>query len=302
MANLAVLVLCFALGIMLRRAGRLPADAHRTLNAFVVNVALPALILRAVHDLRYDPRLILPAAMPWVLFAASALFFAALGRMAGWSRRTTGGLILSGGLANTSFVGLPMIEVFYGTDFLGVGILVDQLGTYMVLSTAGVLVAASCAGGDRVGPAALARRVITFPPFQALALALLLVPWTYPAPLAAVLDRLGSTLTPLALVSVGLQLRLGDLRGVWRTLSAGLLFKLVLGPALVALLLVLGLRAHGTITQVTVFEAAMGPQIGGAIVAMENGLDAKLVGLMVGVGIPLSLLTAAAWCYLLGGV
>jgi len=103
-------------------------------------------------------------------------------------------------------------------------------------------------------------------------------------------------------VSVGFQLRLGELRGAWRALSAGLLFKLVLGPALVAALLVLGLHAGGKIVQVTIFEAAMGPQIGGAIVAMESGLDAKLVGLMVGIGIPVSLLTAAAWCYLLGGV
>jgi len=302
MVNLAVLVLCFALGIVLRQAGRLPPDAHRTLNAFIINVALPALILRHVHELRYDGRLLLPAAMPWVMFAAGTLFFAGVGRLAGWPRRTTGGLILSGGLANTSFVGLPMIETFYGSAFLGVGILVDQLGTYMVLSTMGVLVAALCAEAGPVAPATLVRKIATFPPFQALVLALLLIPVSYPASMTAVPDRLGGTLTPLALVSVGYQLRLGELRGSWQALSAGLLFKLVLGPALIAVLFILGLHAGGKVIQVTVFEAAMGPQIGGAIVAMENGLDAKLVGLMVGLGIPLSLLTAAAWAYLLGGV
>ena len=302
MVNLFVLVLCFALGIALRRAGRLPPDAHKTLNAFIVNIALPALILRHVHALRYDGHLILPAAMPWLLFGVGAAFFAALGQLAGWSRRTTGGLILSGGLANTSFVGLPMIEAFYGPAFLGVGILVDQLGSYMALSTAGVVVAALCAESGPVSPAALARKVAAFPPFQALVLALLLIPVSYPEPVAAVLDRLGGTLTPLALISVGSQLRLGELRGAWRALSAGLLYKLVLGPALVAALLVLGLHAGGKVIQVTVFEAAMGPQIGGAIVAMEYGLNPRLVGLMVGVGVPLSLLTAAAWCRLLGGV
>jgi predicted permease len=46
----------------------------------------------------------------------------------------------------------------------------------------------------------------------------------------------------------------------------------------------------------------MGPQIGGAIVAMEHGLDSRLVSLMVGLGIPLSLITAAAWGYVLGNV
>jgi hypothetical protein len=33
--------------------------------------------------------------------------------------------MLSGGLANMSFVGLPMIEAFYGPAFLSVGILVE---------------------------------------------------------------------------------------------------------------------------------------------------------------------------------
>ena len=183
MTNLIVLVLCFALGIALRRSGRLPNGAHRVLNAFVVNIALPALVLRHVHELRPDPALLFPAAMPWVLFALGVGFFAALGRAAGWPRQTTGGLMLVGGLANTSFVGLPMIETFYGSAFLGVGILVDQLGTYMVLSTAGIAVATLCsASSDGVQPGPILRKILAFPPFQALALGLLLIPLPYPAP------------------------------------------------------------------------------------------------------------------------
>src|SRR5919202_4277758 len=166
MANLVVLVVCFALGIALRRSGRLPPEAHKVLNAFVVNVALPALILRHVHELRYDGQLLFAAAMPWVMFALGALFFAALGRAAGWPRETTGGLMLAGGLANTSFVGLPMIEAFYGPAFLGVGILADQLGTYLVLSTFGVLVAALCSSAGPVRAGAVVRKVAAFPPLQ----------------------------------------------------------------------------------------------------------------------------------------
>jgi malate permease and related proteins len=302
MTNLVVLAVCFALGVLLRRSGRLPPDAHKVLNAFVVNVALPALVLRHVHGLRLDGQLMLPAAMPWVMFALGALFFAGLGRLAGWPRETTGGLMLAGGLANTSFVGLPMIEAFYGPAFLSVGILADQLGTYLVLSTFGVLVAALCSSAGPVRPGVLARRVATFPPFQALALGLVLMPFDYPEALSAVLDRLAGTLTPIALVSVGFQLRLNGLGTCRGELTAGLLYKLVLGPALVALIFVLGLRAGGAVLQVTLFEAAMGPQIGGAIIAIEHGLNARLVTLMVGLGIPLSLLTAALWSQLLGAL
>jgi predicted permease len=49
--------------------------------------------------------------------------------------------------------------------------------------------------------------------------------------------------------------------------------------------------------QITIFEAAMPPQIGAAIVAMERDLDPQLVTLMVGIGIPLSFLTLPMWRY-----
>lgn len=129
------------------------------------------------------------------------------------------------------------------------------------------------------------RRILAFPPFQALAL-----------------DRLGRTLTPLALVSVGYQLQLGKLRSNARELSAGLLHKLALGPALASALFVLGLHGSGTVMQVAVFEAAMRLQIGAAIGAMEHGLNLRPVSPMAGIGIPMSLLTAAAWSQLLWSV
>jgi hypothetical protein len=52
-------------------------------------------------------------------------------------------------------------------------------------------------------------------------------------------------------------------------------------------------------TRVTLFEAAMGPQIGGAIVAVQHGLNPPLVSLMVGLGISLSFLTLPLWSYAL---
>jgi len=57
MANFALLVVCFALGIVLRRAGRLPETAPATLNALIINVALPALILLHLHQIPITPSL-----------------------------------------------------------------------------------------------------------------------------------------------------------------------------------------------------------------------------------------------------
>ncbi|MGK7870928.1 AEC family transporter [Falsiroseomonas sp. E2-1-a20] len=300
MTNLALLLLCFAIGIALRWSGRLPDNAPQALNGFVINVALPALILRQLHDVTFDWGLAWAALTPWILFAAGIVFFLAVSRLARWSRETTGGLMLAEGLANTSFIGLPMIETFYGPAFLSVGIIVDQLGTYLVLSTVGVVVAMVYSSKpEAVAALDIARRVLVFPPFQALVLALALAQVGLPEPALTVLERLGSTLVPLALVSVGFQLRLGDASGLRQELVAGLGFKLALGPAIVATVVIGAMGASGKVVEVSIFEAAMGPQIDGTIMAMQYGLNPRLMTLMVGLGIPLSLVTATAWWWIL---
>ena len=299
MNNYLLLAACFVLGIILRRSGRLPDNAAAALNGFVVHISLPALSLTYVHSLELSTKLILPALMPWIMFGIGCGFFWLAARVAGFSRSTTGALMLTGGLANTSFVGLPMIETFYGREFLGLGLLIDQLGTYFVLSTLGILVASLYSSGRSINAKAVARRIALFVPFQAFVLALLLMPFEYPIWLADLLKRLGATLVPIALVSVGYQLQLSHVRGKAYALTAGLVFKLVVGPALILLLFTGLLRSDWQVLSVTVFEAAMGPMIGASIVAMDHELDPPLVTLMVGVGIPVSFLTLPMWWHLL---
>jgi predicted permease len=238
--------------------------------------------------------------MAWVMFGIGCGFFWLAARALGFSRTTTGGLMLTGGLANTSFIGLPMIETFYGPQFLGLGILIDQVGSYFVLSTLGILVASLYSSDRSVNPRAVIRKIALFAPFQAFVLALLLIPFEYPIWLDDLLKRLGATLIPIALVSVGYQLHLSHVRGKASALAVGLLFKLALGPALILLLFAGVLGSGGPVLRVTVFEAAMAPMIGASIVAMDHELDPPLLTLMVGVGIPLSFLTLPAWWYLLG--
>lgn len=294
MTNLVMLILCLLVGVALRAARRVPDNAHAALNGFIIHVALPALILGQIHKLHLGPELLLPVSMPWVLFALSAAVFAGLARAVDLPRATTGALIMTAGLANTSFIGLPMIETFYGPEHLSTGILIDQLGTYLVLSTAGVVIASVFSAGVASWRDIL-RRIVTFPPLIALVLAFVLMPVSYPAWLVGALHRLGDTLAPLALVSVGLQLRLEQLPGYRILLGYGLGFKLVLGPLLLALVYVGLLSQRGETMQVTLFEAAMAPQIGGAIVAMQYGLNPTLITLMVGIGVALSFLTLPVW-------
>lgn len=301
MANIVLLFACLVIGMVLHRVGRLPDNAPATINGFIIHVSLPALILGSLHGMDLQPDLLGVAAMPWILFGIGATLFRWLGRLLGLSRPTTGALIMLGGLGNTSFIGLPMIESYYGTRYLPTGILIDQFGTYLVLSTVGIVVA--CLYSDAVtSRREIAWRIARFPPLLATLLALALMPVSYPDWLEAVLHRLGGTLAPLALVSVGLQLRFATLRGNGTALAMGLGYKLVLGPLLLAMLYVGMLGQAGETLQVTLFEAAMAPQIGASIIAIQHGLNPPLVTLMVGIGTLLSFVTLPVWWTLLAAL
>lgn len=298
MNNIVLLFICLLLGMGLRFAKRAPENAHTALNAFIIHISLPSLIVLQIHNVTLHTRLLFSIAMPWLMFALGVWFFWALSARLKFTRETTGALMLSGGLANTSFVGLPMIEAFFGASSMATGILIDQLGTYLVLSTLGITVAATYSTGTE-SKAAILKRIIVFPPLLALIVAFVLMPVEFPSWVAEALKRLGDTLAPLALVSVGLQLRFDQTSGLKAALATGLGFKLLLAPAVLAFFYFGFLGASEEATRVTLFEAAMGPQIGAAIVAAQHGLNPPLVSLMVGVGISLSFLTLPLWSYAL---
>ena len=177
-----------------------------------------------------------------------------------------------------------------GREALRVAVVVDQLGSFLALGTVATLFATRAAAKD-TRPGALLMRVVGFPPFLALVAAFLSQPWDWPAWLDVVLGRLGDMLTPLALFSVGFQLRPSGVKGRVRALMLGLGYKLALAPLAIALLLWV-LPGMGRLTfEVSVLQAAMAPMVTSAILAADNGLDPELSALMVGLGIPLSFAT-----------
>ena len=297
MGAMLLLLLCLAAGIVLRQTGRLTDTAPAALNGYVIHVALPALALGHLHRTQLSLGLLASAAGAWLMLGAAALVIGFAARRMKLGAAATGALILTGGLANTSFVGLPMIEAWIGRDGLPYGIVIDQLGSYLALSTFGLLVAARYGNQPMHWPE-MCRRVVTFPPFIAVAVALLLRPLAFPPALDDAIARLGATVAPVALLAVGCQLRIGEL---WRNrgaLALGLGYKLILGPLLIAaacLVLMNPDPSSDLARAVVVFEAAMGPMIGAAVVANHYKLDSALTSLMVGIGIPLSLLVAPLW-------
>lgn len=299
MGPLLLLIITFAAGIALRRLPNIPDSMPAALNAFIIYVALPALVLLHVPILEWDPALTGAVLMPWLLMALTLIAVTVVCRVMRWSKARWGALLLTAGLGNTSFVGLPMIEAFFGKEGLPLGLLIDQFGSFIMVSTIGLAAAAFAAGED---PSAkrIAYRIVSFPPFVALILAFAIrFIGPLPEPILDVLQRLGDTLAPLALLSVGMQLRLDGLKANKLPLAFGLSWKLIVGPFLILLFYRDLLGYEGSVLGITILEAGMASMITGSIIAAEYDLETELVSMMVGVGIPLSFITVAAWMWII---
>lgn len=291
MANLLIIALSLILGIGLRRIKSIPDNAHLTLNQIILYVALPATIFKNIPGLDWNPSLMALCLVPWFLFF---LAWGIFGKST-WSDETKGALILTAGLGNTSFVGFPIIEALYGSEGLRYAIFLDQPGTFLIVSSLGLVVANRYSSGV-LRKRDLALRIFLFPPFLSFVIALILISigWKPSGTGEMILDRLANMLTPLALISVGLQLKLGDLKTEGKYVFAGLVFKLFISP-LVILGAMYALNITGTMGRVAVMEAAMAPMVTATIVAQAHGLRPKLAGLMLGLGVPLSFLTLLLW-------
>lgn len=286
MANIALLALCFAAGWLARRSGRFPSETPAVLGAWVMWLALPALVVGTIHGIAFRPELLLGALSLWVVFSLAAGATLLAVRL-GADRKVAGALGLTAGLGNTAFVGLPLLEALGGREAMRLGLVVDQLGSFLVLSFLALPFAAHLKGG-RTSALALAKRVAAFPPFVALVVALITRPFEYPPVLDAVLHRLADTLSPIALASIGYQLRVAALRRSLMPLLAGLFYKMILAPLLVVSLLWALAPRLGLLERVAVTQAAMAPMVTAAILAAEHEFDAELAALMVGLGVPLS--------------
>ncbi len=286
--SLVLLLGCLALGWLVGRFAKPPADLASRLNWWVINIALPALVLELIPSVKMDPSLwFLPVAM-WLVFLGGWGFAAFVGARLGWSRARIGGAALSAGLGNTALVGFPLIEMLRQKEGLALAAFADQLGGSIALAVGGITVAAIY-GGGKPQPRAIVRRVLFFPPFIALVVGIivgLLGGW--PPFVEGLIARLGATLTPIALFSIGLHFTLKMDRERLGAASLALGWKLAVAPAAIfALAWLLGVQ--GLVLAVAVLQASMAPMVSVSILCQQYGLETEVANAALGAGLALSL-------------
>ena len=291
MTNLAVLGFYLLIGFILKRSGKCPDNTAEVLNLYVIYAALPGVIFSKVPGLEFSADLLIPVIIPWVLLAFSAVFIFLIGRALNWRKEIVGALLVCVPLGNTSFFGFPMIEAFYGSDAIAYGLLYDQFGSFFGLAIySTVIIALYKDQNETPTVTGVLKKIVTFPPFIALVLALLTKSLSYPDVFQSLIESLAVTLVPVIMIAVGFQLKFRLPKGSKTPLAIGLLTKLVLMPA-VAMLLLFSFGFDSTLIQVTVFEAAMPPMITAGAVAIMAGLAPRLSAAMVGYGILLAFIT-----------
>lgn len=275
----------------LRRVPKFPKESASVLNLFVIYVSLPALILLEVPELTFSKQLLVPTLMPWGMLLFSAVLVLILCRIMGWDKSVTGSLLLLIPLGNTSFLGIPMVKAFFGESGIPYAILYDQFGSFLALATYGTVILAYYSGEEKPKLKSVVWRIIIFPPFIALLLAILaLKGFSYPASAKTLLISLAATLVPVVMVAVGFQMHLKLSSSVIKPLGAGLLIKLVVAPA-AALLMCTMLNLDSQAVRVSIFEAGMPPMVSAGALAIVGGLSPRLTAALVGFGVLMSFIT-----------
>lgn len=297
MSSFIVIAVCLIAGLLFKRFTAFPDNTAEVLNRYVIWVALPALILSTVPSLELTSSALIPMAVAWITLIVSACCVWLVCQWLNWSKATRCVLLLLVPLGNTSFVGIPLVSALIGEDAVIYAILYDQLGSFLALSTYGPLVLA-IHGDSTLSMRSIGEKIITFPPFIALLIAIILSVTLVSDEMQQAFDAIGATLVPVVMVAVGFQWQFKLPREERTPIVFGLMFKLIVAPLMVWLALQ-PFSITEIIRHTVVLEAGMASMVSAAALAISHQQNPRLASALVGYGVLLSLVTVPAWYQLI---
>ncbi len=298
MENFILIGIFVGLGVVFRKIEAFPEQTSQALNMFALYVALPAVILLKVPQLKLSYEMMVPAIVPWVMLLLSAVLILVVGKKVHWSRETIGVLLLVVPIGNTSFMGVPMVNAFFGETGIPHLIIYDQIGTMLIFALYGSIVLGLYGRQGEIKTAEVAKRALLFPPTMALLVGLLLRDYPYPDSVIRGLETLAGMLTPLVMTAIGFQLRIRLSPAVLKPLGFGLAIKLAIAP----LLALAGCRLLGLdslAADVSIFEAGMPPMVTAGALAIAAGMVPELAAALVSLGMALAFVSLPVLYFLI---
>lgn len=286
-----VIVILYALALVLRRRGVLTEDHSLVLARIVTDLFLPAIVFvtlagKSIQLDQLEPALVMLAlelsaiALAW---GVSALFR--------FPKAQQGAMVFCSAFGSSTFLGYALIAEMFPNkpEAMTEAILISEIGVGYTIFILGPILAAYFGSAELNGKARWSASLAFFksPVFFALLLGILWGVLGLPgedniflAPIFQVCHVLAAALTPIAILSIGLMLRVPSVRAILLPLGIVVLIKLLLKPLAGGLAAsVLGFPELWT--DVLVLLAAMPPAVLGPIFLRRYGGDASLASALL---------------------
>lgn len=245
LSSIIPIVFLIVLGFILHEKKFLTKGLDRNLRFLVMNVALPASVfLSVVNNLTVKTleELAKPLAIGLLAFAANYSISYVLMRLVRVPRGRRGVFLNTIVNANTIFIGMPLNQALFGTEAVSYFLVYYVLNTLSTWTIGSVLIARDSRTEQASGGKMNLKQILS-PPILGLlaAIPVLLLGLHLPKPITGSLSYLGSLVTPLSLLYIGIVLSEAGLKSVRfdKDTIVALLGKFVLSPCLMAAALLL---------------------------------------------------------------
>jgi hypothetical protein len=284
-------------GVVLRVSGLLSAEDARPLNTVLMYVALPALVFSTVYRSNIDPGMAILPVIAWAVVLVGLVVAWVAARVLRLEGPIAGAFIMVAVFGNTGYMGYPVAQALLGDSGLVRAIFSDVFGNTAAVITLGTMVATRYGRHDvKVSPV---KEIVTFPPFIAMALALVLRSVAVPDVVIGWLDALGKVVVPVIMISVGLTLKPKAVAGHLTQASTVAVIKLVLLP-LVALALGSLLLTDPASLRIAVLEAGVPTMMFVMIMGLRYKLDVDFIASAILVTLVGAVVTIPVFQLLLG--
>ncbi len=282
-------LLFLSLGYIAKQTKLFHPKRSKVFVDFIIYIALPSLIIDLIYHIEIKKELLYYIAVGYISIVFTYLLVKILSKLFAFDPINESTILMMTLFGNTTFMGLPIIDGFYGKEGVSAAIFYDQFVVGIPVILLGPFIIANARKIEGAGVDI--KKILLFPPLLALFVGFLCKTITLPDFLLGSLHTLGATVTPLAIFTLGLQLSFSDIIGQRRMVSLVLFLKMIFVPLVLIFAIKSYIGEFNVGWKAIFMEMAMPPMVTAMIMVLKANLNNSLAIASLGGGVILSILT-----------